>query len=237
MTNVNSLLTQKCSSDWLKTAPLFAQLPVLVLHQLNEGSERIQYDDGQNLFAEGSNAQHYFLVLAGKVEVLRYGVDGEERVFSVFEQHQLVALPAMFMVHGRYPMNARCQNDAVLLRLQRKPLQEVCLQHADLCLQIMHVLGATVYQHVNEVEWLTCSSAPQRLALYLLRQSDTQGLHIELPLSQRQLASRLGVRAETLSRLFSDWQTQGFVSGRGREWIIHDVRHLKQLTDGAQRMF
>lgn len=237
MTNVNSYPAHPTPSQWLREAALFADAAQADLQQLAADAQCMPLEDGQELFREGAVAQHYFLVLSGKVEVFRYGADGEERVFSVFGNRHLVALAAMFMAHGRYPMNARGQGDAVLLRLARQPLQDVCLRNPHLCMRMLHLMGAAVYQHVNEVEWLTASSAQQRLALYLLRLSEQQGPCVELPLSQRQLASRLGVRAETLSRLFSDWQAHGHVVGRGRAWKIQNPQHLQQLTHGAQRAF
>lgn len=237
MTNVNPYLAHKTPSEWLQKVSLFADLSQADLQHLADGAQCLCLANRQVLFCEGASAQHYFLVLNGKVAVFRYGADGEERVFSVFGAHHLVAIAAMFMSHGRYPMNARGQSEAVLLRLARQPLQEVCLRNPPLCMRMLHLMGASVYQHINEVEWLTASSASQRLALYLLRLSEQQGHCVELPLSQRQLASRLGVRAETLSRLFADWQAQGHVVGRGREWKIQNPQHLRQLTLGAQRTF
>lgn len=237
MTNVNAHLTPASMAGWLHKTTLFSALAESDLHCLASGAQCLQLTHGQALFQEGVAANHYFLVLQGKIEVFRYSLDGEDRVFSVFGAQQLVAIAAMFMAHGRYPMNARCQDDARVIRLAKQPLMDVCLRNATLGLQILRLMGATVYQHVNEVEWLTTSSAPQRLALYLMRLCEQQGSSIELPLSQRQLASRLGVRAETLSRLLSDWQAHGHVLGRGREWKIQNHQYLKQLTDGAQRTF
>ncbi|QIL74336.1 Crp/Fnr family transcriptional regulator (plasmid) [Diaphorobacter sp. HDW4B] len=237
MTKVNSLDWPDIAAQQLGTLPLFADVRTEQLRQLAQNVTPLELGADEFLFHEGAEAEWYYLVVKGSVEVLRYGLDGEERVFNAFGMGRLVAIAAMFMQHGRYPMHARARGETVCLRLERKPLGELCLQAPQVALKLLNLLSSTVYQHVNEVEWLTASSAPQRLALYLLRLSEEQGDDVTLPLSQRQLASRLGVRAETLSRLFADWQARGYVEGRGREWGLRDRPFLRQLTHAAARAF
>ncbi|WYX19709.1 helix-turn-helix domain-containing protein [Achromobacter xylosoxidans] len=84
---------------------------------------------------------------------------------------------------------------------------------------------------------MTSSSAPERLANYLMGLRERQGDMVTLPLNQRQLAAHLGIRAETLSRLLNDWQTQGHVSGKRREWILHTPAYLEKLATTAKRPF
>ncbi|GAO27159.1 cyclic nucleotide-binding protein [Alicycliphilus sp. B1] len=83
---------------------------------------------------------------------------------------------------------------------------------------------------MNEVDWLTRSNTPQRLATYVLALAGSQGERIELPTSQRQLAARLGVRAETLSRLFAQWQARGWIHGESRSWRLCDSNALRRLV-------
>ena len=94
-----------------------------------------------------------------------------------------------------------------------------------------------MYQRVNEVEWYSDSTAAQRLADYLLRLPSGQDAAVRLPLTQRQLAAHLGVRAETLSRLLADWVAQGRIAGARRDWVLHDPAYLEDLARPARRSF
>lgn len=238
MTKVNPFQPAAAAAPGhLQSHPLFADLAAGDLDLLIQGAALCEAEGEQHLFHEGDPAHHYYLVQSGEVEVLRFGLDGEDRVFGLFGAGQLVAIAAMFMPHGRYPMHARCREQTRCLRLERQALNAACLNAPALAMRLLRLMSATVYRHVNEVEWLTTSSAPQRLALYLLKLSGQEDGAIHLPLSQRQLASRLGVRAETLSRLLADWQARGYVAGRGREWSVQDKRHLQELAHGALRAF
>lgn len=192
---------------------------------------------GTQLFTEGDVADAYFLVESGQVEVFRYSHHGDERVFHVFEPGQLVADMAMFMPHGRYPMCARAQTQVCVYRLLRSSLQHACRIYPDMAMNMLAGVSSALYVQVNKVDWIISSSAAERLANYLLKLKERQGRSVLLPINQRQLAAHLGIRAETLSRLFTDWQSRGYVTGRRCCWDLCDVSHLQRLASTAQRTF
>lgn len=215
----------------------FQRLDSAVLHELLAGAAEHGYEAGQIIFREGDAASVYLLVEKGEVEVFRYSHSGEERVFQVFEAGRTVAEAAMFMPHGRYPMCARARTATRLYRLRRDSLLAACRSHPELAMHMLAMLSQALYMQVNKVDWISSSSAAERLANYLLGLQVRQGNTVHLPLSQRQLAAYLGIRAETLSRLFTDWQTRGYVAGRRNEWELRDVAYLKKLASPAQRSF
>jgi len=215
----------------------FQGLDATALHELLQGVTAHCYEAGELVFREGDAATAYLLVKAGEVEVFRYSHNGEERVFQVFEAGRTVAEAAMFMPHGRYPMCARSRTVTLLYRLRRESLLAACRRHSDLAMHMLATLSHALYMQVNKVDWISSSSASERLANYLLGLKARQGSTVHLPLSQRQLAAHLGIRAETLSRLFTDWQARGYVAGRRNEWELRDEAYLKQLASPAQRSF
>ncbi|QLF93220.1 Crp/Fnr family transcriptional regulator [Pseudomonas sp. ABC1] len=237
MTNAKVPLAYRQADSLLAAHPLFESMPEPVRTALLADAVLKHSAAGVFLFREGEPAHHYLLIESGQVEVLRFNMDGDERVFSQFGRGQLVADAAMFMPHGRYPMNARTTQETRYWRLSQQALLDACERFPQLSLRLLQSLSHRLYRRINEVEWMTSSSAAQRLAAYLLLQYQQQGAAIELPLSQRQLAANLGIRAESLSRLFSDWQQHGYVKGRQRHWQLLELQHITQLADGAQRSF
>lgn len=220
----------------LRSHPVLGDLPAKVRAQLSLGAQRLAYRDGTCLFREGDSAQHWWLVECGSVEVLRYGWEGSERVFGRFSAGRSVAEAAMFMDHGRYPMTARVSGATVVWRMDRSALRQSCLDLPELALHLLADFSRRLYDAVNEIEWLTSSSAPQRLAAYLVHLPAQAG-RIELPDSQRLLAARLGIRAETLSRLLADWQARRWIRGERRHWALLDSAALSALASGHKRAF
>ena len=221
----------------LAAHPLFQDLPAAVLQAMCLQADLHSFHAGEVVFHEGDAARHWFLVVQGHVEVVRFGCDGDERVFHRFGPGQCVAEAAMFMAHGRYPMQARSVGTTAAWRLCRCALQRACETHSALGLCLLQDLSRRLYHYINEVEWLTVSSAPQRLAACLLRLSADQGTRLELPGTQRQVAAHLGIRAETLSRLLSQWQSRRWVQGERRHWTVLNPAALESLTGALARAF
>lgn len=217
--------------------PLFKDAPAEVARLLLRDAAILHVEDENPLFREGEDAIEYLYVLSGGIEVRRHTQDGQDRVSHIFRVGQLLAETAMFMTHGRYPMNARAHGDAIALCLKRAGLQAACRAWPELAMRLLARLSDRVYQRVNEVEWLSDSAAAQRLADYLLRLRPGEGSSVHMPLTQRQLAANLGVRAETLSRLLADWVAQGRIAGARRDWILLDPAFLDDLAQPARRSF
>ncbi len=217
--------------------PLFEELPPELQPVLLRDAAVLHVQAGEILFQEGADAVEYLYVLSGSVEVLRHTQEGQERVFSIFRGGQMLAETAMFMSHGRYPMEARSREDAVVLHLKRTGLQEVVRCWPELALRLLARLSDRVYRGVNEVEWYSDSTAAQRLADYLLRLPTDHAGTVHLPLTQRQLSAHLGVRPETLSRLLADWVAQGYLSGARRNWVLCDTTFLQSLAQASRRQF
>lgn len=234
MTNIN--ITEDSLAQVLGH-PLFQGMPQAVAVILLRDTARLHAQDGEILFREGGEALEYVYVCQGSVDVFRHTADGIERVFHRFQSGQLLAESAMFMSHGRYPMCARAQGDIVVQCLKRTGLLDACRAWPELSMRMMARLSDRVYQRINELEWFSDSTAAQRLADYLLRQpADGHGV-VQLPLTQRQLASQLGVRAETLSRLLSEWVQAGYLEGARRRWRILERGFLESLVQPARRAF
>ncbi|MGY6270150.1 Crp/Fnr family transcriptional regulator [Achromobacter denitrificans] len=239
MTNIN--LPGPVVTGLLSRHPLLQGLPsgmaAEVAAELLRGASPLRAQAGQVLFGEGDEAFHYLLIESGQAEVVRYSYNGDERVFRVFEPGQLMAEAAMFMPHGRYPMQARARSALSGWRLCRHQLHDACRRWPDLALTLLAAFSKSLYDQVNKVDWMTSSSASERLANYLMGLLERQGSTVTLPLNQRQLAAHLGIRAETLSRLLNDWQAHGYISGRRRQWAVQDPVHLSRLATTARRPF
>lgn len=223
--------------DLLAATRLLAGLPREVLAELAGDAVRRRHAGGDTLFYEGDEARHCLLVAQGAVEMLRYDAAGDERMLHRFEAGQLVAEAAMFMPHGLYPMTARAHGDTEVWRIPRRAVRGTCERHPALALRLLESLSLRLYQRVNQVDWLTSSNAPQRLAAYLVAQAGRQGPQIELPTSQRHLAAHLGIRAETLNRMLAEWQGKGWIRGERRRWQLLDIAPLRALAAPATRAF
>ncbi len=202
-------------------------------HLLSRASIR-HLDKGEFVFRQGQRADYWYLVMHGRIDTLRMGIDGEDRIIHHVQAGQLLAAIVMFLQQPRYPVEARAAVESTLCQFNRASLRQACLDHPPLAIGMLSLAAQTLQLRIDDVDSLASTSAQQRLAAYLLRLAGTAGSQVELPLSQRQLAATLGVRAETLNRLLSDWQKLGLLEGRGRCWRIAEPGGLEALARGGR---
>jgi len=211
---------------------VFSSLTTDHLTDLLAEAEYATLAPGDSLFSEGDGGKHWWLILAGRIELLRYGHDGEERIFQQFTTGQLVGEIAMFLPNRAYPVSARAATEATLLRFQRQGLHALCGKHPEVAIALLSRASHRLFQRLNEIDVMASTSAAERLASYLVRLCDEQGIQIHLPLTQRQLAARLGVRPETINRLLSEWVRCGFITGARQQWAVLALQQLRCMARG-----
>ncbi len=222
----------------LVSHPVFANHPAELYSSLLEDAGVAYAKAGDQLFSEGDAATQYFVVGSGAVEMFRYSIEGDERVFAIFERGELIAHAAMFMPHAKYPMNARVREDVTLYVLDRQALHNTCHRFPALAIRLLAGMSMNIYKQINQVHWLTSSSAHERLAHYFLQlQKEQQNQKVIIPVTQKQLAAQLGIRAETLNRILGEWQQKEYIAGKRKEWELLDIAYLNTLSGAAKRTF
>lgn len=218
----------------LAAHPLLGASEETACERLLEQATFLRLVEGEAVFRQRQPAEHWYLVLEGRIDTLRYGIDGEERVIQHVDSGQLLAPIVMFMPQRRYPVDTRAALPSLVCQMRRENLHRACLEQPALALGMLGIAGEVLSLRIDDVDSLASCSAPQRLAAYLLRLPRTPDGCVALPLSQRQLAAKLGIRAETLNRLLAEWQKQGYLQGKCRRWRLAAPQELAALAQGGE---
>ena len=237
MTFVKNIPTQDEILTWLNNVKMFDGLTTDALIPILENASYMEFSTGELISYEGMPFSGCSLVLAGKVEVFRNTYLGEEKVFGIFSPYELVAIAAVFMPHNRFPMTIRAKTNCSLLLLEKNSVLQVCMNNPIVMQRLLVQFSSKLYEQINNIDWLTSSSAEQRLAAYILSLSSKQDISFVLPISRSQLATKLGIRYETLSRLISSWRKQKIIEIKLNQVTILKRTYLHQLTLPSQRSF
>ena len=202
--------------DW------FSSLNECELAELSKKSHLLRFEAGKTLFSQNQACTECLLILSGKVQGLRYTENGKEKIFGVIRAGSFVALASVFVKPYLHWHSIRAKSSGSGFIISAKSLRQVCLLNAQLANHIILQTAKLLQHHTEQIDWLTSSTAEQRLADYILRfgrrkENDA----IFLPLSWEQIATKLGMRAETLSRLLAKWRHYGYINHRRSE--IHTI--------------
>ena len=193
----------------LRTLPLLRDLAPTALQHLLGSAAIERCPRGTQLFEQGAYPEHLHVLMSGVVE-LYTTYDGRECGIMAVRPGD-VFMPAAVLFHEPYLNSARTLSPSRVLKLEVTAVRDLFPSSPEFALQISRALAGHFRMAVRQILDLKCRTPAERLATFLLRLVQHGGGHAELPMPKRQLAARLGMTPETLSRALSKIADNGLV--------------------------
>lgn len=192
------------------------------------------YNNGDLLFSEEEPCHGLHIVVRGKVRIFKTSINGREQVLAMNHAGESVAELPVFD-GGRYPASAMAVEEVELAFISRQDFRAFCLDHPEVALKMLAVVGARLRRLVGIIEELSFTTIRQRLISVLLRLADTEGkrtprgIEFQLPVTHQELASQLGTVRELISRNLTRLQAEGLLEVDARQIVVRDREGLSAL--------
>ncbi|HEY1257441.1 MAG TPA: Crp/Fnr family transcriptional regulator [Terracidiphilus sp.] len=199
---------------------------------------RMLFGAGELLFSEGEPCNGLHIIAQGKVRLFKTSVNGREQVLSVNVSGESVAEIPVFD-GGPYPASAVALEETEIVFISRRDFNAYCLEHPEVPLKVLTVVGARLRNLVGIIEELSFTTIRQRLISTLLKLSQSEGIktargiEFQLPASHQELANQLGTVRELISRNLMRLQAEGLLDVDARQIVVKDVKGLNALLDVA----
>jgi CRP/FNR family transcriptional regulator, cyclic AMP receptor protein len=222
----------------LEKTALFSSLSRAELQMLTTRSVLKQFSAGELLFSEGEPCQGLHVIAHGSVRIFKTSINGREQVLAVNGPGESVAELPVFD-GGPYPASAVAVDHAEVAFISRGDFQAYCLEHPEVALKVLSVVGARLRRLVGIIEELSFTTIRQRLisTLVKLAQNDgkktERGVEFHLPASHQELANQLGTVRELISRNLMRLQAEGLLDVDARQIVVKDLKGLNALLDGS----
>ena len=220
------------------STPLFEAIGRNAALALIDGAVVTLHADGGWLFSRGDTADRFFVVLSGRVNLFALTEAGEQSIIEVIDAGNCFAEAAIFG-SKRYPINGEAEPGTRLLEIPAVPFLRRLSEQRGLAATLLASLARWQRRLLAEIGDLKGLNPVQRLGLFLLAltepspdRSETGGAEVHLPLTKIQLASRIGITPESLSRTLGRLRSLG-VESRGREFVIKDPEALRRFCGGT----
>jgi CRP/FNR family transcriptional activator FtrB len=198
--------------------PLLAVLPAAVRERLLDASRIERIAPRADIFIKGETADHLHVVLSGLVD-LSCAYKGNECTALMMAPGD-VFMPAAALYAEPYLISARALTPSCILTIDAAVVRHEAQGCTELALALARIMAGQWRVALKIILDLKCRSPSQRLAAFLLRLHDAeQHGPAEIPFSKRQLASRIGMQPETLSRTLQTLAGNGLYL-RGRQIIV-----------------
>ena len=216
----------------LKAVALFAPLDDSEIAFLAARARVRSYAAGELLFSEGEPCSGLYVVASGRVRIFKASVSGREQVLAIEGPSSSIAELPVFD-GGNYPASAAAVDPSELVFISRQDFRAMCLEHPEVALKVLQVVGARLRRLVGIIEELSFTTVRHRLISWLLREAKTEGRPTErgpvfsLRVNHQELAAQIGTVRELVSRNMARLQAQGFIQINGREIAIVDLSGLE----------
>ncbi len=172
------------------------------------------------LFIENQLAEYFYYVVDGNIKLSKLTENGKETIIRIVHNNEIFAEATLY---GRktYPVNAAAINKTYLLAISIKGFQELCSKNNAFVLKLFITMSHQLRYLVDMINDLSSTDTTKRLMKYLYALKEKKGSSIiKLPIPKRDLAMLLGAAPETISRVFTKLQNDGFIKIQGREITI-----------------
>lgn len=219
----------------LRKAPLFSSLGPQELGQLLDSASALSLQAGEQLFAEGEPAQAFYVVIEGSMRLYKLSAEGNEKVIELIQAGETFAEAVVFL-GGRYPVHAAALSPARLIRIDNAEFVRALKNNNGLAMKMLASISMRLHQLVNDVRALSLESAGQRVAGYLLELAGEAGAGSEvlLPAQKHVIASRLGIKPETFSRVLTGLREQNLIDIEGQHIRLPDAAALQRWRDSQR---
>ncbi|MHB8415469.1 MAG: Crp/Fnr family transcriptional regulator [Acidiferrobacteraceae bacterium] len=196
---------------------------------------RRQFDCGEHLFMQDSEARVFFLLLSGAIKLYRVSADGQEKIMRFIRPGQSFAEGVMFMDKPRYPVHGQAIEPGVLASIESAAFLDVLRASFDTCRAVMAQMTQRIQDHWDEIEALTLQNSRYRMVHYLLElvpegQRGRGRVSVELPTYKATIAAQLAMTPETFSRELRALSDAHLIKVHGRTVDIVDPGALLKRT-------
>lgn len=165
---------------------------------------------GEELFAEGEQAEYFYRVVSGAIRSYKLLSDGRRQIDAFHLEGDIFGLEA----GAQHRFSAEAVGNAVVVAYRRNRLAAVIQDDPAFRDQIMSATLRSLERAQDHMLLLGRKTAQEKLATFLLdmaqRLSDDHE-HVELPMQRTDIADHLGLTIETVSRTLTQFARSGLI--------------------------
>ncbi len=225
-------MPMNCTKDLLRNHYLFSALTEAQLDSLLSASKSRNYQSGQGIISQGQPASDFFLVLDGQVKLHLASIEGKEKIIKFVKRGDTFAEALMFLRKSAYPVNATATTRSSILCIPSPWYYRLLSDNSNLCLNMLGSLCLKLREHVAEIEMLTVLDAPQRVARFfceLMPESRINPDSFALSISKKNIAEKLAMRPETLSRILTKMEQEAILCFSKNRVKVFDRSKLEDM--------
>lgn len=192
---------------------------------------------GAFLFQEGMKANELYLVISGKIQLSKMIPDGRELTLRMASEGDLIGELSLFCSAQNHMQNAKIIEDGEVAVIFKDELEKKLGDDHTVALEFMKWMSKEHRKTQTKFRDLVLHGKKGALYSTLIRLSNSygvktdEGILIDTPLTNQELANFCGTSREVVNRLLSELRKSDIISIDKGIITIHDIDYIKVEID------
>nr|WP_242549016.1 Crp/Fnr family transcriptional regulator [Alicyclobacillus mali (ex Roth et al. 2021)] len=213
-------------SQDLKEFSLFRDLTPEELARVAELAVLRQYRRGETIFIEGTPREAVYFLVRGLVKVVKVDEEGREHIVAVLGKGQMFPHVGFFQ-DLPYPGTASAIEQTTVYAISTRAFDALLRRHPPIALKLLRVLADRIVQLQAKLQELAVYDSRERVVAFLRHFTEEQGrvepegVRVHLPITHAEIAQMVGLRRESVNRIWNQLRRERAIEGERDTWIIH----------------
>lgn len=189
---------------------------------------------GQFIYRQGDSFTSLYMVTSGSVKCFSLTFDGKEQIDAFHLPGEIIGLDAI--CGSRHASSAIALETTSLCELPFDTLEKLALEIKGLSRQLMRIMSRELGTDERFIRRLANQGSDEKLAGFILNLSSRfaergySSREFRLSMSRRDIANYLGLAVETVSRIFTQFQSKQLIEVHGKSLQILDFEKLNEVA-------
>lgn len=212
--------------------PLIADSLDQNIRSLLKLSKVTRYPKRKLLFSQGEASNTVFIILQGWVRLYTVTEEGQEPIIDLMSRGSILGFDTLVHNNGANYNGEVVSDEVTVLEVPVQILQENIQLNAAIGNYFVTLFAAQILRLQQHIEHISFVPAQQRVAGFLLSLCEGSGRPFILPCEKSLIASYLGMKRETFSRVLSQLKHYG-VRIDGNIVTVTDMPKLERINSGG----
>ena len=138
---------------------LFASMNDEQMGKLMQSTQVVNLARGERLFNQGERAERFYLVISGRIKLVRMLHDGTEKIIELFDANQTFAEALIFVEEGKYPVGSQAVDPCALFSFSNADYKNLLKQDSALAFELLGNLSLRLHKRIREIEILSLKNS------------------------------------------------------------------------------
>ncbi|MBS4212168.1 MULTISPECIES: Crp/Fnr family transcriptional regulator [Neobacillus] len=200
---------------------------------LNFADRKFKSERGRFLFQEGMLADDLYVIISGKIQISKITADGRELSLRICGENDICGELTLFTDSPKYLLSAKVLEEGEIAAIKKEVLESEIFQNSKLAFEFMKWMSDHFRKTQTKFRDLVLNGKRGALFSTLIRMTNSygvpksDGILIDLPLTNQELANFCGTSRESTNRILSELKRDNIISIKRGKITVLDLQYLK----------